>query len=133
MPPAFRTLTFEREMCFGDCPVYKLTISADGLVSWQGIDYVREKGLRSWTISEETIGNLRQCFEAAKFDLMGDYTSLDCTDEAWCSISVEYEDGRTKSVRHYFGDMSAPKNLLWLENQIDRLSGALAYIRRQSE
>jgi len=44
-------ITLERTRCLGTCPVYKLTISGDGTVVYEGKDFVKVKGMKKSRVS----------------------------------------------------------------------------------
>jgi len=114
-------ITLERTACFGVCPVYTLTIYGDGRVVYEGIRFVRIEGTRTTTISEEKIRQLITEFQSADYFSMDDsYEELNATDmpSAITSITI---NGKTKTVKHYHGDFSTPRELTELENKIDQI------------
>ena len=114
-------VTLERTACFGVCPVYKLTIYGDGRVVYEGIRFVRVEGTITTTISEDEIRQLIAEFQKIDyFSLKDSYEEHNATDmpSAFTSLTV---DGKTKTVRHYHGDLSAPQKLTELENKIDQI------------
>ncbi|MDL1971205.1 MAG: hypothetical protein LWW94_09640 [Candidatus Desulfofervidaceae bacterium] len=50
------------------------------------------------------------------------------TDYSSCEVTIKYRNGWVKSVEHYHGDMSAPKELERLENEIDRVVGTEEWV-----
>ncbi|MFC1983055.1 DUF6438 domain-containing protein [Chloroflexota bacterium] len=114
-------ITLERTACFGVCPVYTLTIYGDGRVVYEGMRNVRIEGTRTTTINEDSIKQLIAEFQKIDyFSLKDSYEERNATDmpSAYTSLTV---DGKTKTVRHYHGDFSAPKKLTELENKIDQI------------
>jgi (2Fe-2S) ferredoxin len=112
-------ITLERTACFGACPVYRLTIYGNGRVVYEGIQFVRTKGIIETTIGEDSVRQLVSEFqEADYFALKDSYEQRMATDmpSAITSLTV---NGRKKTVSHYHGDSSAPKKLTELENRID--------------
>ena len=114
-------VTLERTACFGVCPVYKLTIYGDGRVVYEGIRFVRVGGIITTNISEDEIRQLIAEFQKIDyFSLKDSYEQHNATDmpSAFTSLTV---DEKTKTVRHYHGDLSAPEELTELENKIDQI------------
>jgi len=114
-------ITLERTACFGTCPIYKLTIYGDGRVIYEGMRFVKVEGTVTTTISEDKIKQLIAEFQKIDyFSLKDSYEERNATDmpSAYTSLTV---DGKTKTVRHYHGDFSAPKKLTELENKIDQI------------
>ncbi|CAM1363203.1 conserved hypothetical protein [Tenacibaculum sediminilitoris] len=51
-------LRITKTQCFGDCPVYTVAIDKEGNVVYNGIEYVLEKGIRKFTLSEKQLQEL---------------------------------------------------------------------------
>ena len=49
--PAPRSVRFETTPCFGSCPVFSMTISADGHGTYEGGRFVKTKGTHEFTAS----------------------------------------------------------------------------------
>lgn len=113
------SITLERGMCYGTCPVYALTLSGNGTVIYDGQKFVKETGVREGTINETSYGTLMDLVQKIRFSTMKNaYTSYDITDMPTAVITLTLGD-TVKQVEHYHGDMSAPKSLLKLEDAID--------------
>src|SRR4030095_11638740 len=134
-------ITLERSICFGSCPDYKLTLSADGTVIFEGRQYVKIKGVAKARLSEENLRKLIAAFDAASyFSLRDNYTGeQDGCPEVWTdnptaktSIRV---GGKSKSITHYYGCQENegksiyPKRLTELETEIDRIVGTERWIK----
>ena len=128
MTTKIRKITLERTSCCGPCPVYKVTVSGAGEVEYFGEAHVDKAGTHRWRISRRRLQRLAEALERANyFHLEGDYTSGGITGAPGCLISVEYDDGRSKSVAHLLGDPAAPDALTDLEDEIDRITGVERY------
>lgn len=122
-------LTMMRTMCFGSCPVYTVSVNAEGTVSWYGEHFVQEVGHRQWRVSNKRISELNKALTRLRFDALEDSHANSCvTDCPWCNIEVKYSDGTYKHVSHYAGDDTAPKQLIALQNLIDRILGTKSHI-----
>ena len=121
-------ITLERTACFGTCPVYSLTISGDGTVVYVGEDFVQTKGVKETTINENAINQLVSEFEKADyFSLNDSYTAFGMSDMPTVNTSILI-DGKTKAIRHYLGDRTAPEKLTELENKIDEIINSAQWI-----
>jgi hypothetical protein len=128
------TITLERTGCFGTCPVYKLTIQADGSVTYQGNDFVRVRGLQHSKIEPAAVQRLVQAFlDAHYFDLLDDYEAFKGPDGIertepgdlptfYTSLAIA---NRSKTIKDHFG---APKELSELEDKIDAIVGSKRWI-----
>ena len=122
-------ITLERTACFGVCPVYTLTIHGDGRVVYEGMRFVRVEGTVTTTISEDEIKQLIAEFQKIDyFSLRDSYEERNATDmpSTFTSLTV---NGKTKTVRHYHGDFSAPEKLTGLEDRIDQIVNSDQWIK----
>ena len=127
-------ITLERTACFGTCPVYKLAIYPDGSVVYDGKEYVRVKEVQNYRIDAGAVQELIAKFQNAHyFSLASKYDTIKTADGKEMSVTdlpTTYTslslDGRTKKVEDYVG---APKELLQLEDEIDRLAKTSRFIR----
>ena len=126
-------IMLERTECFSTCPVYKLTIYGDGRVVYEGIRFVQVEGIIKATISEDKIKQLVLEFKRLDyFSLDSSYEEFNATDMP-SAITSYTVNGKTKTVRHYHGDFSAPKQLTQLENRIDKIVGSEPWVNRYPE
>jgi hypothetical protein len=134
-------ITLERSICFGSCPDYKLTVAADGTVTFEGRQFVKTKGVAKGTISRKDLRNLIAAFDAAAyFSLHDKYaTQEDGCPEVWTdnpsvitSIQINH---KTKSISHYYGCQVGggtsiyPNGLTYLETKIDQIVGTDKWIK----
>ena len=107
--------SLSRGGCYGDCPIYTVTLHRDGTVDYDGEQYVKVTGKQTGHVDAAAVSALEAQFAKAGFaDLKADYSEEDCTDLPGATITF---DGKT--VTHYFGDRSAPPVLFDLETAID--------------
>lgn len=139
--PPDTTITLERTVCFGSCPAYELTISADGAVVFTGKEYVREKGTVHSNISKDQLKQLIAEFTLIQYFSLSDrYVSEEdgCpefwTDNPWVTTSIRI-NGQYKSIVHYLGcqenngESVFPKELQDLEDKIDEIVGTRKWIK----
>jgi hypothetical protein len=123
------SITLERTMCFGTCPVYSLTLSGDGTVVYEGKDFVKIKGIQKSRVSPQKIAGLLDLFKNADFLHLKDrYDTVDVTDFPSAITSLRIQ-GDIKRVVHYQGDHSAPKALWDLEDKIDEIANSKQWIQ----
>jgi uncharacterized protein DUF6438 len=102
-------ITLRRTACFGPCPVYKLTIFADGRVLYEGISQVKKKGKAKGRISSAKLEELIEEFENIYyFNLKDAYTPgtnacpQSVTDMPSAVTSLA-RNGKSKTIDHYHG------------------------------
>ena len=122
-------ITLEKKGCFGICPVYKLTIAADGAVVFEGRRYVKEGGAtKKSVINQEQLKELMAEIDRVKFFLDDDYSSdsracNEAMDDSQATITSIRSNGKSKTVSHFYGctGPKGPKDIAELENKIDEI------------
>ena len=124
-------ITLARTACFGACPVYTVSIYADGSITYNGERFVDVEGEQTGSIDPAAVDQLVAGFEAAGyFDWNDEYTDMHITDQSTITTSVT-RDGETKQIVHYLGDSSAPVALAYLENWIDEAANTQQWTGKQ--
>ena len=130
-------ITLQRTECFGTCPVYKLTIFADGTVLYEGSKYVKKKGKAKSRISRAKLEDLIEEFDNIYyFNLNDAYIpgSKGCPQSATdmpSAITSLMRRGRTKTVNHYHGcrGLDTLELLTQLEDKIDEAVNVVRWIK----
>ncbi|MES1175837.1 MAG: DUF6438 domain-containing protein [Myxococcales bacterium] len=120
VPGATAVATLERTGCYGECPVYRLTVNSDGSVVYVGTRWVKVLGRQVYKISDAQMNELQAAFERSGFLQFRDYDHVESTDDDWAHVSLR-RAGAFKRVRHYHGDNAAPPALSVLEDEFDRI------------
>jgi len=131
----FESIQLETTGCYGRCPVYSLTIFADGRVVYEGFADVDVLGAREAQLEEadlallhDALGNQMDFFALEdeyryKLDEQGEKYSI--TDQPSTFLTLRYS-GEVKRVESYFG---APESLENLEALVKELAGSDAWVR----
>lgn len=132
---AGQVISLERTPCFGSCPVYTISVSPSGIVTYTGKAHVRQLGTASGQIPKQRVDALLVELErAGYFDFAGRYT----VSEPVCgryvtdlpsAISSATLGGRTKRIEHDHGCGGAPAALAVLEKRIDQVLGSDRWTR----
>jgi len=117
-------IRLERVRCFGNCPVYSVTIHGDGRLDYEGKRHVAEQGVRHGRVEAQEIKAVFTNLANARFFAMPEeYSEADCqrycTDMASAITEVTVK-GVAHRVKHYYGCESAPKTLFDVESGIDK-------------
>ena len=132
-------ITLERTACYGTCPAYKLTITADGAVVFEGRHFVKKEGATiNSAISQERLKQLMAEFDRVKFfSLEDDYseTRLSCPTDQPSAITSIRINGKSKTINHYLGclEPKVPKGLTELENKIDEIVNTAQWLPEKKE
>jgi len=141
-------LSMKRSFCFGDCPIYDLTIQSNGKVIFEGKKYTKTIGRIESKLEKEKIKQLITEIEKANFfslDNAYNYDSNNCPvfveDSPSITLYIKL-NGKEKTINHGWGcwvdspteNDSAiikpkknwslrifPQELYLLENKVDEL------------
>jgi len=129
----------QRQGCFGRCPSYRLSLSADGQVRFFGERHVGSLGEHQGQVALETVAALRAALQREPYAaLNGRYTPDDprcgpaATDMASVSIAIR-ETGVSRHIEHYLGCSQAPASLRALAQAIDEAGGSARWIGAPTE
>jgi hypothetical protein len=118
-------ISLERTSCFGECPVYSVTIDAKGNVTYDGKRFVRVEGRATDRIPATSVAALLETVNRIQFfDLQDRYRAL-VSDNPTTFVTVTL-NGRSKRIEDY---VSGPKSLKNLEHQIDEAASTSRWIR----
>lgn len=113
-------VTLKRTHCFGTCPVYELSVFADGTVEWNGKQYVGTVGEASAMLSKQQVDDLIQTLAASRFSTFQNSYKSQTTDLPTTFLTFTY-DGATKTVEDY---ASGPDELHRLELLVEQMSNS---------
>ena len=123
-------ITLERTACFGECPVYRITASPLGLVTYEGRANVRLIGPATAQIPPDRVNALLVELErAGYFTFPSRYAASEPTCRRYSTdsptaISSATFKGRTKRIEHDYGCGGVPGALTVLEKRIDEVLGS---------
>lgn len=133
----FTSITFERTPCFGNCPVYAITVAGDGSVVFTGTRDVDSTGRFTGRVDAERTAALRRAFDDAQYFTLDDkygYGEANCreygADAARILTSITTTE-RTKRVEHDLGCANVPSRLVDLYRRFDEIVGTYRWIGRR--
>jgi hypothetical protein len=120
-----------RQGCFGECPVYRVTLFASGRVEYAGEQFVCENGLRTSVVDARTAAKLISDIRDAGFFEIHWSPTDDVSDnpEVFTRLAVS---GAVRLIRNYHGDLSAPRLLRKFEDEIDEVAGTDQWVPARS-
>ena len=126
-------ITLTRGACFGFCPVYTVSITGDGQVTYVGRNFVNVTGEQHATISPEAVQQLLRRFDDVGFSSLNDEYRAHVTDLPTYVVVLE-RNGVRKSVTDY-GGLSAgmPEAVRALQTEIDRVAGTSRWVLRDGQ
>lgn len=123
-------ISLRRTACFGRCPIYRVEIRGDGLVTYDGERFVAVLGRRTRRVSPAAVRRLVSQFQAANFYSLRDEYRASVTDMPSQIVSLRI-GSRSKVVVDYAGERAGmPHAVSELEDAIDRVAGTAAWVGR---
>jgi hypothetical protein len=129
-------VSLERTPCFGGCPVYRISVTPEGVVSYEGRARVRHLGAASKRIKPDGVAALlSELDRGGYFSFAPRYTPSEpacgryATDSPTAITSVTMGD-RTHRIEHDYGCGAAPGALVVLERRIDEALGSSEWTGR---
>jgi hypothetical protein len=131
------SITLERTRCFGSCPEYGVTVTDDGLVTYRGISYVKERGSKIKRVPLRAFRELGALFESGGFEGLSPPwkcppVHIQTSDLPSATLTLRRGE-KEHRVEHYLGDGCAPKVLGELEEAVDKTVDVSAWIRCEPE
>jgi hypothetical protein len=112
------TIYYGRVSCPNNCPAYEMTIRPDRSVEYEGKEFTRVLGKRTYTISDESYRAIIDAVERAKVERLKDeYENVPGRDEGTVILRVS-GDGKTKQIIHFVPSPDVPQELTDLEKAI---------------
>jgi hypothetical protein len=116
------SVTLQRGPCFGTCPVYEVTLAADGAATWNGERFVDRLGRHQGQVDLNDYGRLARFIQRAGFFGWDDEYAANVTDLPNYFLTV-VANGQTKTVRQYGVD--EPPDFWVIAALVDRLAEAV--------
>jgi hypothetical protein len=133
-PPALRptskvSITLERTMCYGRCPVYSVTLSTVSGITFNGYKVVAAEGKHAAAIDPAAIRTLAARFITADFYSMNHEYRANVTDNPTYTLSITI-DSKKKEVSDYEGQsIGMPAVIKDLERSVDDLAQTQQWIK----
>lgn len=128
--PIGPAVSLERTPCFGGCPVYSISVSPSGEVTYDGRAHVRQLGTATAQVTKQQVDSLLFELERAGYltfahrylpsePACGRYAT-----DSPSAISSARLRGKVKRIEHDYGCAGAPGALTVLERRIDEILGS---------
>ncbi len=112
------SLSFERTVCFGACPAFKITIKNDGTCLYEGYKFVDMEGQYTATISKDQMKEIQaEAERIGFFDMKDKYDNQQVTDVPSVMIMMPGPNGRKEIIDRWEG----PEELKSFEKYLDSI------------
>lgn len=114
---AIPVIVYSKSPCFGNCPIYNMTIYNSGLIKYNGVRFTEKMGKFEKTLDTKTYSELLKLFKTNRFWRFDDDYGMDLVDAA--TITLSYSDnGKTKTVK---GKSKFPDKLKEIFTKLDEI------------
>lgn len=104
--------------CYGNCPVYTLTVYDNGIVAYNGERFTERRGVHIRDIGNAALKSLKQELVAANLWKFPNAFKSQIPDLA--TVTIEYfEDGRSKEIR---GKDGRPPQVLKIQELLEQIA-----------
>jgi hypothetical protein len=110
-------ISMERTMCYGPCPVYKVTFKSDGTAIYQGEAHVEKLGVYKGIVDKQDFDYLNEFMSKLKFSQLNDEYTTPVTDCANTITTMLINGDTIKKVNNYAE--SGPVEIWAIEKVID--------------
>lgn len=110
----------ETSGCFGYCPVFKLNVLNNGLVRYEGLQFVEKTGKDSFQLTFDELKRLKTKVQEVNLWQYPDLIKTQVADAPFATLTA-YKADSSKNVR---GSIDRPKPLLELEDLLKDLAVA---------
>lgn len=110
-------IVLSKGTCFGECPVYTLTVYNTGLMKFNGVRYTEMDGKHELQLTEDQYVELIKAFDEANLWQFEDLYNMDIADLPTTTISYA-DDDKLKTIK---GKAERPVELVQLEEKLTAL------------
>jgi hypothetical protein len=120
-------IDLERTVCFGTCPIYRVSLFRGGRAEWSGVRYTERMGDFEGKTNVFDYGKLCYLLKKVGFDQLPQLFTADWTDSPTFIVTVAGA-GKTKTVSDYSG--VGPIELWAVQQTIDALGQRIQWTRK---
>lgn len=122
-------ISMERTMCYGPCPVYKVTFCSDGTAYYEGEAHVEKLGIYKGIIDDNDFESLLTLMEKLSFKGLSDEYSTPVTDCANTITTMLVNGDEVKKVNNYAE--AGPVEIWAIEKVIDGIINDIYWEREE--
>jgi hypothetical protein len=95
------SIEIKTNFCFGDCPVFKLTINKNGVAQFDGIEFTKFKGKSTKQLNQKIVDEIFDLINYIEIKKLNDYYEVNYTDASTANLDIFFEDGSIKKIKDY--------------------------------
>jgi len=94
-------LNFSTDGCFGTCPIFDLTIAANGIATYDAKGYNKQEGKFAGRIDQGSLNRLFDTINYMGLNSLKSTYSVPWTDDRGGTLEIKYDGGKTKKIVDY--------------------------------
>lgn len=126
--PATNSIRISHTACYGTCPIYDVEINSDGLVIFDGKNFVADSGKKQWVVKPESKRKISTALSAIKLNqLKSEYNEPRVTDCSWLNVTIR--KGKVQKMIAINSCSKIPKSLKKLLDDLEKWAGVESHVR----
>ena len=109
-------IKFKAAACYGECPIFEMTIASDGTAKYNAIKFNKLEGQFQSIIKKPQLDSLIKLIEKSNFLSLNKKYSTDWTDLPTYTLTISLKDGQSKTIEDY--GLGGPEKLQNVFRQI---------------
>jgi hypothetical protein len=107
---------FQADVCFGECPIFNMTIASDGGADYSAKMFNKLQGEFKTVIKKSQLDSLTMLIESANVFSLNNKYSMNWTDHPTYTLTIKLKNGKVKTIEDY--GPSGPEKLKLVYRQI---------------
>jgi len=99
--PAISKISFQADACFGECPIFAMSILKDGTAYYHAEMFNKQQGEFKATIKKPQLHSLIELIQQANVISLRDKYSTEITDQPTYTLKVQFSNGQQKTIEDY--------------------------------
>ncbi|OJY90928.1 MAG: hypothetical protein BGP13_13130 [Sphingobacteriales bacterium 40-81] len=99
--PTISKISFQADACFGECPIFAITILKDGTAYYNAKMFNKQQGHFQTVIKNSQLDSLRELIYKVNLFSLKDKYSAPITDQPTYTLKVQFDNGQQKTIEDY--------------------------------
>lgn len=96
-----KSIEIKTNFCFGNCPVFRLTINKNGEAEFDGIEFTKFKGKSKKQLTQRSVDEIFDIINYIEIKKLKDNYEVNYTDASTATLDIFFEDGSIKKIKDY--------------------------------
>lgn len=96
----FESISVSTTRCFGTCPVFTMTVNADGSARYEAIQFEDQLGVFTGTVPAKNVSSMIDLLKHIPVDRLASQYAVDWTDDQTINVEIRY-NGKVRQLSDY--------------------------------